>query len=379
MKYLKYFEAFDIKSIPNEEAEFKELIRKLIPHEFNRYYSLYKNKGLEFAKNRLMSDAEQISVLQAEVKKIKNLEKRQRNAAKKNSFGNSKADFNYYKLSKQKIKEFISVNLLTDELKGIYNKYGFYTLNGNILEPQIDTNNFILSDSNHTEFESKQLTYDHKTTYLFKGNYIDDLKLGYMVMFLNTGSLDKSHDDVYANNPQVFNELNQGNCQYTLGRAFEINFTQKITPIWEKILNNSVSFKLSYSLYKTFRDGLTKYNLIDVYSSNDLNGELIPSGETGSGDLLNKFNKTTNGVFNLLGKKIKSQKIKEADQKYNELKSNILDLCINTLSESGTKYYRYIKLIKENYPQAWELISNKINDKEGLDKATDMAELGFGD
>ena len=238
MKYLRYFEAFEIKSIPYEETQFKALVKKLMPHNFNRYYTLYKNRGLKVAKEQLLKDAEQITALQAEVKKMNRYEQR----ARQNLFNVTPDDLNYYKPTKKDTKQFIC-GLLTNNLKKIYQKYGFWSLNGHDTDNQ--TNNLILNSDDYKHI-SRTGKYDTSTDTNFYLRKTISFSLGNLVDIMD-GSANffgiKYDNNVAREAPNCIDELNETKISgYYIYSEFDINFEQKFTPFWSKMLNTKLYF-----------------------------------------------------------------------------------------------------------------------------------------
>jgi hypothetical protein len=369
MKYLNYFESFDIKSIPFEETQFKELIRKLAPNNFNKYYSLFKNKGLEIAKKKLLDDSSQIKELENEVKKIRRYEDRGR----KNVFNIVSEDLSYYKPSKKDTKQSLSEGLLNNNLKKIYNKLGFHSLNGSDVRPDDFGNSFLLSTENY-EYTTKTNKYDTEIEVNYYDNSETSFTLGSLVNKIEffDGTSQRAIDVT------VQEELDQTKISGTLYRNFSLVYKQTLTPIWSKLLNVDLTFEMSYGVKTIYHDNYVHYDLMDLNVHEGMNGKFIPMQDEGAVELLKSIKEKTTTAFTKLGNKIKGAQ-KQAEAKYKEYIDYIISACVMLLNENGAKYYRNIKLIKENYPNAWIMISKHINDEEGLNKATNMGDMGFGD
>ena len=371
MKYLRYFEAFEIKSIPYEETQFKALVKKLMPHNFNRYYTLYKNIGLKVAKEQLLKDAEQITALQAEVKKMNRYEQR----ARQNLFNVTPDDLNYYKPTKKDTKQFIC-GLLTNNLKKIYQKYGFWSLNGHDTDNQ--TNNLILNSDDYKHI-SRTGKYDTSTDTNFYLRKTISFSLGNLVDILD-GSANffgiKYDNNVAREAPNCIDELNETKISgYYIYSEFDINFEQKFTPFWSKMLNTKLYFKLGYGI-STYNE--KDYTLISIHMDDNMNGKFVSMFDEKANELHNSIKNRTTKAFITLGNKIRNEQPK-ADIKYKEFINNILTSCVELLNNNSARYYRNVNLIKENYPIAWEILKTKINDEEGLNKASEMGDMGFSD
>ena len=380
MKYLRYFEAFEIKSIPHEETQFKELIKKLDPLNFNKYFTLYKNKGLEVAKKKLLDNTEVIKGLENEVKKIRRYEKR----AKENLFNIAPDDLNYYRSSKKDTKQFISDGILTDDLKRIYKKYGFRTLNefplfslekdttprkkeiGNIIY-----NNYILNSDNY-KYTLKTNKHDTEIDVNFRENKLISFGLGNLINILETSG-GKSETEIST---EVDKELNETKISgASIYKKFKLEFKQKFTPICNKILDTELYFELSYGI-RTHK--YYDFTLMDMDVEDKMNGKFVPMVDEKATELLNSIKDRTTKTFMNLGNKIRNEQPK-ADIKYKEFINNILTSCVELLNNNSARYYRNVNLIKENYPIAWEILKTKINDEEGLNKASEMGDMGFSD
>lgn len=372
MRYLKHFEAFDIKNISHEETQFKELIRKLLPNNFNVYYTLYKNKGIEFAKRKLLADAEQNKFLKSEVDKIRRYEDR----ARKNLFRITPEDLNFYIPSKKDMKKFISDGIFTNDVKKILNKYGFYSIGSFPLSAGSD-NNLLLSDK--YKYSKTTNKYDTNVDVDIEEFTDESVKLGDLVQILN--SLKEEYVVASDYDYDEFVELNRERLKgYSIQKKFEINLTETFNPLWSKILEINVDLLVGYRILINNLDKYKKedYELIKITSHDILKDKFVPKVDEKASALLNNINLKNSKVLTSVGKKI-ILKQKQADIKYKEFTNIVLELCVKILNQSGSRYYRYLNIIKNNCPNAWELISNTINDKEGLDNATEMGDLGYGD
>ena len=117
---------------------------------------------------------------------------------------------------------------------------------------------------------------------------------------------------------------------------------------------------------------------MDMDVEDKMNGKFVPMVDEKATELLNSIKDRTTKTFMNLGNKIRNEQPK-ADIKYKEFINNILTSCVELLNNNSARYYRNVNLIKENYPIAWEILKTKINDEEGLNKASEMGDMGFSD
>ncbi len=370
MKYLKYFEGFDIKSIPHAETQFKDLIKKIDPLNYNKYITLLKNKGLEFARNRLLNDNKHRQEVEKEIKRIRRYDDRSRQALG----GVTTDDLSYFTPDKKEIKGHFN-HLLTNNLKNIYTEYGVHKLNGVDIWSPFDSDvssseltNKIILNSDNFEYNNTSRKYDRTIEVKFWDHENIDASLGTVVNLI---------ENEIEPDENVIKLLNETRVPATFRRDFDINYDWKICGLWKEMLTNDLFVNIVFYIKDDYNDKSEYYTLLREGVNNKMSGKFVSMHDEHANELLNKIQNATVKSFIEVSNKIKTNK-KRTIKHYNNFIKHVTKLIIESLEHSGIKYYRNVQLIKEHFPKTFKLIEPFLN-KDGLDKAIDMGNMGFSD
>jgi hypothetical protein len=362
MKYLKKYEGFDIKNIPYEEEQFKKLVKSLDPENYNKYYNMYKRKGLEAAKKSLIDNVEAKKTFDKEIKKIKRYD----NQTKNDYFGLAKDDIKYYAPIAKETKDLIKEVLLNNKIRKQFYKLGITNITGSPSE----VIGKVVADNLVYELKLRKDSYEVNFGLDNKKKENEILKLGDTINLietsLNGGKWLSDLDDEFKLLKMVYllNKIN--NPDIRLSTRVLFNSRVDFDAHFGKLVKNEIYCYISHSISGN------PFNFLLFDENFEMEGKIIKMNKEEAVYLRKE-------IIEFVSKNLKkctSYIQNNIDfSKFNEFRNTLIPILYNMLERSDD-YYGTIKIIKDNFPLTWELMQKQIPE-DSVKDVDDLIDMGF--
>lgn len=361
MKYLQLFDSFNIISLPDDETKFLKRVKEKNPNLYNRFYSLVKNKGLQFATDSYIQYDKE---LQKEIDKKNKI---------KYSFDN-KDSYREILPDQKFIKNLIDTYVLSDKFKELCDKLGLphkYIRDNVNRHLRSGSRNGLISYNYYPKIN--KYTAEIKSSLFFDETF--NFSLYYLVKLLNCiGSGYSEINTKKSLNPFKINLKLSADIKTNFEFTFNLSLNDTS---YDCTLKLDMSYNTNeYSPTSFSRKTLEDFKLLDSEINTNTEIEIPKLFEEDKIILTGvKIKELTKKCFHRLQKDVLS-KYDNAIHNCNKFEEFLIKTILEILYDNSNDIFTNIKIIENHYPNAFNKLKPFFK-TDSVNTAMDMGDMGF--